>query len=165
MNWKNIKKLLSQIFISKTFSISAVILIIYIIVFTNKILIDKNNIDYIFYFLLALLPLILSVFAILISFTDKEFLKFLKDNPEDSDVSIYDEIILYFKLNACLNVIGLMWVVFLIFSKYYDKIIVSKPIFQYVTIFIVIYIIISFIQVLFFIFKFAKTKGQFVDEK
>lgn len=159
-----IKKTLRLFFVSKTFVISISIVLIYAIFFHNQIIFNDTNLTYIFYFLLALLPLVLSVFAILISFTDTDFLKFLKDNKiADNRTSIYDAIVFYFKLNTIWMISSLLYVSIILWFNIYDFKLISIPIFQYFAFFMIAYTIVSFIQVVFFIFYFANKKAEFVE--
>jgi hypothetical protein len=148
---------------SYTFIVSILILLFYAVCFHNQIFFNGKNMEYVFYFLLALLPLVLAVFAILISFTDIDFLKFLKKEKTNSGKSIYDEIVYYFKLNTFWMIIALLYVSLILWCSLWDYMFLEILVFQYVTVFIVSYTIISFLQVVRFIFFFAKKKAEFVE--
>ncbi|MCX6742461.1 MAG: hypothetical protein NTX24_04815 [Candidatus Pacearchaeota archaeon] len=152
-------KVIKEFFKAKAFTISVVILLLYAIFFHGKIIIDKDNLEHIFGFFLTLFPLIIAIFTILISFTDNKFLKFLKDTKgADKKTSIYDEILAYFIINTILSLIAVLIAGFVFCFK------LSEYAFlQYIMIFVFSYTIISFIQLIRFIFYFAKKKADFVS--
>lgn len=143
---------------SKAFLISLVAILIYAIFFHNQILLDKTNLEYAFYLFLALFPLVLSVFAILISFTDIDFLKFLhKGKLGDNKTPIYDGIVFYFKINSILIFIAIIWISVILWFGLWDLTIQEFAIFQYPTFFILTYTIVSFIEIIRFIFYYANS--------
>jgi len=152
---------------SNAFIISLISLILYLIVYYKEVLIDGELISYLFYYFLGLLPIVLSVFAILISFTNKDFLKFLVDKPivENSKMSIYDATIYYFKLNTYLIVFSLIVTCLTIVFALSDFKIFTFPILQYVLLFILVYTTVSFINVVRFIFYFARKKSEYLKEQ
>ena len=156
---KNKKNFIKEFFKAKAFIISVIIILIYAIFFHNDILLDENNLPHIFAFFLSLFPLIIAIFTILISFIDNLFLKFLKETKtKDQKISIYEGIITYFVMNTSLSFTTLIITGFALCFGMYKYIIV-----QYILIFLFSYTIISFIQVIRFIFYFAKKKADFVE--
>ena len=151
-------------FESKAFTISIIGLFIFAIIYYKNIVFDSTCISYIFYYFLGLLPIVLSVFAILISFTDKDFLKFLKEKTIDKKgTSIYEGIVFYFKLNTIWILLSLFIVSSILIFNLYDYKIGDFPIMQYLILFLIIYTTISFFNVVRFIFYYAKKKGEFVE--
>lgn len=146
-------------FESKAFIISVIILLVYSIFFHNQIIFNQKNIEFVFYLFLALFPLILSVFAILISFTDRDFLVFLK-NIKTGGKTVYELIIFYFVLNTFMIFIAL-----LLFGLVLCAELTTIFYLQYLMIFVFIYSIVSFTQLIRFIFYFARKKAEFVDKK
>jgi len=152
-------KFLKELFGAVAFTISTIILLIYAIFFHNDILINETNLDNIFTLFLAFFPLIIAIFTILISFIDNNFLIFLKQvKTKDKKNSIYDEIIHYFIMNTILTLTSVLVAGFILCFKLYN--LVSL---QYFMIFLFTYTIISFMQIIRFIFYFAKKKADFVN--
>ncbi len=148
----------SLFFKSTAFITSIVLVVIYLIFYieTSKLLFNKESLEFFFYMFLEFLPLIIAIFAILISFTDKEFLNFLKKTKTKIKISIYDGIIYYFIINSLFIFIALMLTtlvkLFNILNNLYT---------QLIMIFVFTYAIISLVQLVRFIFYFAKTKADY----
>lgn len=152
---------------SRAFIVSAFAMLVYFvysILVDIRILFTEKNLEYSFYLLLSLLPVVLSVFAILISFTDTHFLKFLKEKKIDiGGNSIYDEIVSYFRMNTWIIFVSLIWVVIVIWFNLGEDDLFGYPIFQYLTLFLITFTLISFLMVIIFIFYFAGKKADFVE--
>jgi hypothetical protein len=157
---KEIFNEIKLLFYSKAFVISVLLLITYMAFFGNFYIFNKMNVEHIYYFFLALLPLVVSVFAILISFTDGEFLKFLKGIKVDekTENSVYDSIITYFTINTLLIFFSLI-----LFCVVLSLELTGIMLLQYVMLFTFTYSLVSFVQLVRFIFYFAKKKAEFVD--
>jgi len=152
-------KIIKDLVKSMAFVISLIAILIYAIFFHNQIVLCKENLQHIFYFFLALLPLIITIFTILISFVDSKLLKFLKESKtKDKKNSIYEEIIYYFLVNTILSLIAVILAGSVFCFDFYNNIFM-----QYIMIFIFTYTLISFIQIIRFIFYFAKKKADFVE--
>lgn len=152
-------KVIKDFFKAKAFTISVVILLVYAIFFHNQMVLNQDNLEHIFNLFLAFFPLIIAIFTILISFTDNRFLKFLKDTKtNDKKSSVYDEIISYFIVNTTFSLIAVLLAGFVYCFKLSQYILL-----QYIMIFIFSYAILSFIQLIRFIFYFAKQKANFVS--
>lgn len=136
---------------SKAFIISILLVLIETIFFHDSIIFPQSSIEFMFSFFLALLPLILSVFAILISFTDKSFLKFLEEKK------IYEKIILYFVNNTFIVFLSL-----LVSGAIISTNIAGNNYVQYLMTFLFTYTVISFIQLTRFIFYFSRKKAEYV---
>lgn len=148
---------LKQFFQSWAFVVSSLVLIIYFVLFDGKTVFTSKGLEFVFYFYISLLPLIISVFAILISFTDKTFLKFLR-NVKTGKTNVYDTIIFYFVNNTFIVFLSLIIVSI---ALWFD--LSSYAYLQYLMIFLFPYTIVSFIQLVRFIFYFARKKAEFVD--
>lgn len=154
-------KTLKELFGAVAFTISIVALLIYSIFFHNIVLLNKENLDNIFTLFLALFPLIIAIFTLLISFIDNKFLLFLKQTKTSNKKnSIYDEIIHYFVMNTILSLTSVLVSGFILWFNLYNLIL-----FQYFMIFLFTYTLVSFIQIIRFIFYFAKKKADFVSIK
>ena len=152
-------QVVKEFFKAKAFIFSVIILLVYAIFFHNQIVICKDNLEHIFSFFLSLFPLIIAIFTILISFMDNNFLRFLKESKSgDKKNSIYDEIITYFIINTILSLTAVILAGFVFCFNLYNFFII-----QYIMIFVFTYTLISFIQLIRFIFNFAKQKAEFVS--
>jgi len=151
---------------SNAFLLSLVSIILYLIIFYKEIVIDSNLITYIFYYFIGLLPIVISVFAILISFTDKKFLNYLLEHTiENGQTKIYDATIHYFKLNTYLIVFSLITTCAIVLFSLHDFLLFSFPIFQYILLFILVYTTVSFVNVIRFIFYFAGRKSDWLEDE
>jgi hypothetical protein len=156
------KKTIKQFFKSWSFVISVVMVVGYLVNFIigyKEIIINDGALDLFFFMFLEFLPLVVAIFAILISFTDKEFLKFLKDTKNmDNDDTLYNDIIKFFVINTLLIFISL---ILILIVKTFN--ILNYFGIQAGMIFIFTYTIISLVQLVRFIFYFAKRKSDFVS--
>lgn len=145
-------------FESKAFIISVVSVLIYSLLWHDVLIFNQVNVQHIFYLFLALLPMILTVFTILISFTDKDFLVFLRTIKEGKK-TVYDSIIFFFILNAFITFVSL-----LLFGLVLCCDLSHIVYLQYLMLFVFVYAVVSFIQLMRFVFYFAQKKAEFVDK-
>jgi len=152
-------QIVKEFFKAKAFLFAIIILLIYAIFYHNQIILSDNNLRDIFTFFLSLFLLIIAIFTILISFIDNDFLRFLKSAKTiDKKNNLYDEIITYFIINTILSLSAVILSGFILCFRLYNY-----TINQYVMIFLFTYTLISFIQLIRFIFTFAKQKAQFIE--
>ena len=61
-----LKIIIKEFFKSKAFLVSIFLLLVYSIFFNNQVVLNQTNLEYIYSLFLALLPLIIAIFTILI---------------------------------------------------------------------------------------------------
>lgn len=155
---------LKKLFKSWAFVISLIVLVLYGIysnISTDFIIISREIVEIFFYLFLELLPLIIAIFSILISFTDKKFLNFLTNTKIDEDgTNFYDGTIHYFVVNSFIVFFDLIILILVLMFELYNIIYI-----QYTLLFFITYTIVGLIQLVRFIFYFARKKADFANLK
>lgn len=148
---------------STAFVLSSIVLIIYLLAhnFFKFNLFTEAILQLFFYLFLEFLPLILAIFSILISFTDPKFLIFLKNTNSDlENMNVYDGIIYLFIVNTSFIFIALILTIIILIFKCYSNMLVQAGL-----LFVYVYSITSLVNLVGFIFYFAKLKAKFVSYK
>jgi len=136
---------------SLDFIISLLILLFLLLTSSNTLLkINKEFVDTSIHIAVSLAALIIAAFSILVSFSNREFVTFLKE------LKIYDKILFLFEWNIYVAIITVMVGVLI---NYF----IASSLIYVIYIFLFVYMICSILSLVSFITYFGLRKGEFEE--